>query len=58
MLLKELLAYELDRVSNTSDQGYCTQKVLSGIEDVHDMVYKTCINVHGPGEFVTSVNVP
>ena len=25
---KELLAYELDRVSNTSDQAYCMQKVL------------------------------
>ena len=25
---KEPIAYELDRVSNTSDQGYWTQKVL------------------------------
>ena len=28
MNAEELLTYELDRVSNTIDQGYCTQKLL------------------------------
>ena len=53
---KERLAYELDRVSNTSDQGDCPQKVLSGNRgrphyDVQN------INVHELEEFVTGVNV-